>query len=274
MTLCIAAISQKSIVCVSDTMVSTDEFSADLMALKSRRLHPDWSVFIAGNDLTRVIPLLSKIKNALAAKWQSSVTLAEIETLSKRTFHEELTQKATDLVLARYDLDMTAFVESGLKRFGSSQFATMKYEIDNTKLDCLFMFYGFDENKNPHIFTIGDPGEVCNHDLYGFWAIGNGVNRALSAMFFHPYTKTSDIWMALYCLCEAKFMAYSAGKIGEETLMTVSYPDRTASASMSYGEIKQLWEQQGAPRIPATAESLITKLLEGFAPSDFEESAK
>jgi hypothetical protein len=271
-TICIAAIAErKSIVTVSDTMISTDYFSADLMAVKSDQLHPDWRVLFAGNDIGRVPSVLARIKDALEPKTRKKLSVREIENVAKKAFQEEVTEKATDSVLSRYQLDMAAFIRSGLDMFGAD-FSIMKNEIDRVQLGCSFLISGFDHKGTPHIFTVEDGGESANHDLCGFWAIGCGSSRALSALFHHPYQIGSELWKAVYCLCEAKFMAESAGRIGDETIITINHPDRSYAVSMDYEPIKDLWEKYGAPRIPKDAEVKINELMKAFSGSTGNES--
>ncbi|MGD0790163.1 MAG: hypothetical protein ABR920_00210 [Terriglobales bacterium] len=61
MTVCIAGISQSTLIAMCDMMVSTGEFAADNMALKFRDLHPDWKAMFAGHDVTRIVPLIEKV---------------------------------------------------------------------------------------------------------------------------------------------------------------------------------------------------------------------
>jgi hypothetical protein len=68
-------------------------------------------------------------------------------------------------------------------------------------------------------------------------------------------------WMAVYCLCEAKFMAESAGRIGKETLITIAHPDRTTDVSFDDDVIKNLWREKGAPRIPPEAAKIVSEML-------------
>jgi hypothetical protein len=62
---------------MSDMMVSTADFSADSMAMKFRNIHRNWQVMFAGNDVTRVQPLLRKAKARL--KGDAKLSLEEVE---------------------------------------------------------------------------------------------------------------------------------------------------------------------------------------------------
>jgi hypothetical protein len=260
MTVCIAGLCMNgTIVAVSDMMVSTGYFSADNMAMKFRDLHPEWVTMFAGNDVTRVGPLCTKARQRLTGSPTRS--MAEVEEVMRTCFHEELIQKQTDMVLARYGLTMKDFLDTGLPRFGESLFTTIKYQIDQIELDCTFLVFGRDDKGLAHIFTVEDPGIACNHDLYGVWAIGSGSNRALSSLFFQEYMQSVPEWQALYYLAEAKFMA-EGGAVGEHTLTMIRRQDGSVVGSLDMDPLKKLWDKKGKPRRPAKTEEVIKKLLE------------
>lgn len=259
MTVCIAGIARdETIIAACDMMVSTGEFVADNMALKFRTVHPDWNVMFSGNDVTRIVPLLRKTSLALSGDHKRA--LSEVENAFRDCFHEELIQKQTDLVLARYGLDMTTFLDTGMDRFGETTFTSMKYQLDQLSLDCSFLVFGRDQLGEAHIFTVEDPGIVCNHDLYGFWAIGSGGNRALSSLFFQEYRQSLPDWKAFYYIAEAKFMA-EGGAVGSDTLVTIKYKDGRSLGSLGCVGPKKLWKAKGRPKIPRETESVIKKFL-------------
>jgi len=257
MTVCIAGItSGDTIVAMADMMVSTTYFSSDNMALKFHDLHADWKVIFAGNDVGRVLPLMEQAAIALSKK--DSCSLVEAEEAMRQAFQKQLIQKQTDLVLARYGLRMEDFLKDGLSYFGESLFTSIKYQLDQIMLDCSFLVYGYDVNRHPHIFTVEDPGIVCNHDLYGFWAIGSGANRALSSLFFRNYNLVKKEWMAIYLIAEAKFMA-EGGSVGEDTLMMVMHKDGSTLGSLSIAPLKELWVRAGQPKTPPEARDAVAK---------------
>ena len=187
-TVCVAGICQGGIIALCDMMVSTGEFGADGWALKFRNVHPQWNAFFAGNDITRIIPLIAKAGSIIENAGTHSLPV--VTAAVRDAFTEQLIEKQTELVLARYGLNMSDFVRTGPATFGEQVFISMKYQIDAINLDCVLLVLGFDEDSRAHIFTVEEPGVICNHDLSGFWAIGSGANRALSSLFFrntvHP----------------------------------------------------------------------------------------
>jgi hypothetical protein len=259
MTVCIAGMcSNDTIIAMCDMMISTDYFSADNMALKFRDIHKDWKVMFAGNDISRVIPLVGRAVDIL--RGGTGLSRTAVEAAMRTAFQEQLIEKQTDIVLARYGLTMPQFVTTGLSTFGEAIFSAMKYQLDQTQLDCSFLVFGRDEVGDAHIFTIEDPGIACNHDLYGFWAIGSGANRALSSLFFQQYNVATPEWRAIYCIAEAKFMA-EGGSVGDKTLVLIKRKDGSSVASLSLQTLKTLWHEKGRPRIPTETEKAVAECL-------------
>jgi len=176
------------------------------------------------------------------------------------SFHKELVQKQTDLVLARYDLTMQTFLDTGLARFGETTFSALKYQLDQIGLDCSFLVFGTDAEGKAHIFTVEDPGVACNHDLYGFWAIGSGGNRALSSLFFQEYSQSLPERAAFYYIAEAKFMA-EGGSVGSDTLVMVRRNDGNVVGSLGCQGPKKLWKKKGRPKLPREAQAIVNKYL-------------
>ena len=260
MTVCIAATCQTdTIIAVSDMMVSTGLFAADNMAMKFKDLNSQWKVMFAGNDVSRIEPLLWEAKRRVRAV-QGRVSLLQMESIMRECFQSEIVQKGTDLVLARYGLTMQEFLDTGLARFGEATFTAMKYQLDQIELDCAFLVYGHDEKDDAHVFSVEDPGVICNHDLYGFWAIGSGSNRALSSLFFQNFRMSLPEPEALYYLAEAKFMA-EGGAVGAETLVMIRRKDGSSHGSLSMDLIKKLWKRHGRPKMPRNAREIITRSM-------------
>ncbi len=259
MTVCIAGISQgNTLIAVCDMMVSTGEFSADNMALKFRDIHNDWKAMFAGNDITQIAPLLEKAKRRLDGS--KTRELNEVENVMRQCFQEELIRKQNDLVLARYGLNMQSFLDTGLNRFGEAVFTSMKYQLDQVSLACEFLVFGMDKSRIAHIFTVEDPGIVSNHDLYGFWAIGSGANRALSSLFFQQYRTSILEWEAIYYIAEAKFMA-EGGSVGADSLIIIYRQDGGSVGSLKLDLLKALWKKSGRPKLPNRTEEIVAQSL-------------
>src|ERR1700737_2349978 len=113
MTVCIAAgCAKETIIAISDMMISTGMFASDNMALKFRDIHRRWNVMFAGNDISRITPLVTNAAKNMKLRGEKP-SLQEVETVMKLCFRKELIQKQTDLILARYGLTMKEFLDTG-----------------------------------------------------------------------------------------------------------------------------------------------------------------
>src|SRR5260370_39309240 len=64
----------------------------------------------------------------------------------------------------------------------ASVFQSLSFGIQNARLGCRLLVYGFDSRKRPHIFEVGEKARVDSCDKPGFWAIGTGATSALSTL--------------------------------------------------------------------------------------------
>src|SRR5437870_9520185 len=94
-------------------------------------------------------------------------------------------------------------------------------------------------------------------------------------LFFHPYRQTCSWPLAVYHLCEAKFMAEPSWGVGKDTMLMVALsgkalgkwkPGKRERAYQFLGgealsSIRSMWEKHGRPRVPEFAEQEIKKLI-------------
>jgi hypothetical protein len=139
--------------------------------------------------------------------------------------------------------------------------------IKNVRLGCSFLVFGFDKCQKAHIFEVseGASGDVSDKvmDEVGFWAIGSGQYSALSILFFHEYNASREIPIAVYRVCEAKFMAESAQGVGKYTVITLFRPDLQACflGQAQINPIREKWRLEGAPRTPQDAKNLVESMV-------------
>lgn len=136
------------------------------------------------------------------------------------------------------------------------------------RLGCTFLVFGFDKHGKAHLFELPEAtsGEGSDKvmDEVGFWAIGSGQYSALSVLFFHQYSITATVPLALYRVCEAKFMAESGQGVGKASMAASFRPDLNASffGQAKIAKIKEQWKLQGAPRTPENTEQLVQSMLD------------
>lgn len=73
---------------------------------------------------------------------------------------------------------------------------------------------GFDCDDKAHIFSVGNPGKIGNHDLTGFHAVGAGQRTALARLLMLDSNKNDSIALALYQAFDAKVNAEIVQSVG------------------------------------------------------------
>lgn len=264
MTVCIALACDfnNTIVAVSDKKISSTAYSADDLVAKYHRLHRLWGVMWAANDISQVEPIL---RAARPKDWHSeTLTLDEFETLLVDSFHNHLKEVCTHRYLARFGLTRERFLTEGAKTLPHEAFMDIFKKIQEAKLECTFLGFGFDPTRKARIFVLNDQGLIIETDPLSFAAIGSGAYGAESILFFNKYRFTASIPEAIYRACEAKFIAESATDVGEETVIVVM--GKNGKGPILFDEqikqIRDLWESQGKPRKPIGMEQKVNELLD------------
>jgi len=251
-TVCLAGLSRKGIVLVSDSMVSTSWFSADKSAFKMIGIHDDWKVQYAGNDLGRILPFGRKATQYLEdAIGVEPCSFVAVENAIRRAWKEELKQKIEDSLLNRYQMTVEDFVNRGEAKFGS-QYPSIKYQIDEIGLGFELLVSGYDAIGKPYIFSVSDPGLIDHHTQYYFWAIGSGATSAISHFFsYRARTFEADHEVVAYRCVAAKFAAESSPGVGKDTtIITLGKDGSISSMSENVAKLRELWEINGVPQFP------------------------
>ena len=261
MTVCIAAIGRDGyshmpdrgdevIVSVADTKLTLFYTSKDGVVSKRFYFHEEWSAMMAGNDITPCVEIMNASSKLLTKK---ANTLASVTNAVKTAFQNRLQELIEDKILSRYKMKLADFQHNGKKRFTPEVFNSLCAQIDNTALQCEFLVFGFDKDREPHIFTVTNPGTVGIYDKPGFWAIGSGANTALSMLLYRGQNVDTDMKDTLYHTFEAKFMAESASDVGTETAFFIGKHGHNSMHWSNFRlleEIREEWEKFGQPQIP------------------------
>ena len=170
MTLCLASFAQrdKYIVGICDTMISSDDWLGDSMAIKARPLPNDWCVMTAGNQ-SAATPILESIVASLEESPDTGLksTVDCFQQAFRDQVHAHIRQ-----ILAPYGMTLENYHQIG-PALGPT-FQKVLIEMSAASVDATFLVFGYDSEKMPHIFAVKDKGEVEYFDLSGFWAIGSG----------------------------------------------------------------------------------------------------
>ena len=188
MTTCVAAITYEKreppfpslIVSASDLRISFITHSAD-NTVKSEPFHESWTAMIAGEEISQAVPVIERATKLLEGDPGS---FTKVRKEFKRAYQEQRQEVIEDRLLSPFDMNLQEFKKEGRSQLPPKEYASIVEEIRRINLGCMFLVYGFDEKKRPHIFVVDNPGQVSVWDKPGFCAIGSGSETAM-AMLSH-----------------------------------------------------------------------------------------
>jgi len=257
MTVCIGAKDHgENIILASDHKVNVHggEFTADDTALKCKPLTATWDVMHAGNDITLVPPILRDAYESLLTTYGDRVySRTEVSDAVVGSYQRAVMKRAAQLYLAVYNMDVPMFLRDGVQYFGESDAALMRQRLESVVVDCDFLVCGHDADRRAHVFSV-DRG-VANFLDIGFWAIGSGARLALSSLTarLHAYIKGTAL--AVFHVCEAKFVAENASDVGTATFLVIRHKSGKTKlfTKEQIDEIRQQWEHYCRPKYPPDA---------------------
>jgi len=261
MTVCVVGMEHLGglIIAASDMMVSTGDMATDWAAIKFASVGKRWHAMFAGGDLSPVTSILGKATEALAGKPEN---LEDVVNAMTSAYASARNRKAEQLYLTPLGLTLDSFRKER-RLLGPTAFANLINAVQGEVLDLMFLVYGFDEKKLPHIFGVRSPGYETIYDQVGFWAIGCGETAALGSLFNAGHNMFEDGPSTLYRMCEAKFVAESVPAVGEQTIVQVVRSDGS-SEGLGPGDIepmKDIWKAHRRIEIPADGKKLAANYL-------------
>lgn len=272
-TTCIAAIvnpfwdgQSPLIVVAADTRMSFGGLYSSEGVLKNKALHREWSVLIAGNDISQGLLVVERASEVLRGRTGKAKI---VRAGFKRAYAECRRELIADTLLNSFDMDVTDFKRNGRKQLNPEVHADFSFRIKNFDLGCTFLVYGFDDEGDPHIFTVLNPGKVDPYDKPGFWAIGAGKVAAISmlmALGQHP--ERNSLYETIYNVLAAKYVSEGASDVGKETWMFIHKQGCSAMMHQTQMEekVRRIWEEQGRPKTNSEAVKLLQDAEIEFLP--------
>jgi hypothetical protein len=237
--------------------VSFGGLSSSEGIIKSEGFHRDWSVLIAGKDISQALPVIESATEVLRGQ---SGKASIVRRGFKRAYAEYRREVMTDIFLGSFDMTLSEFNRKGRKQMNPEIHADISFRIKNFDLGCTFLVYGFDDEGDPHIFTTSNPGKVEVYDKPGFWAIGAGKTAAISmlaALGQHPHR--NSMHETIYNVLAAKYIAEGASDVGEETWLFIQ---KQGCSAITYEpnmerKVRIIWKEKGRPKTNDEAVKLL-----------------
>jgi len=270
-SICIAVLCNryKSFVLVSDYKASFGDFAADNMASKQTILFRGYSVLFAGNDVEHAAPIIERAEEILfssieAAKQKKMPTPSAVVNAVDQAYAEQIHSEINRRVLRKRGFDVESFRETGKRKCTASAYLALCSRIDQVNISLRFLVVGFDEAGNAHIYCVDGKSAPKCYDSIGMWAIGSGANAALSSLAFYmdkaqlnPFSSTET---ATYLALVARFMAESSNEVGSKATDVRIHHHGEGPRFVPYDRqmmIRELWEKEGAPRVPPNIEAAM-----------------
>lgn len=264
--LCLAAICDngKSIVAVSDRSVSrAGDPSRGAHAAIAVEAAAGWWLMCSSADEQTTAPVLTDIRKRL---WGHQRTAQDVAAALSSAYREQVKREAEDRYLGRFGMTLESFLSEGKKLLTNESFELFRERIEQIRLGCEIIIFGFDPQGLPHILTLRDPGIV---DLIGgaesasFRAVGAGAEAAEGMLRFHQLSSVMPESLAVYHLCEAKFMADQPPCGGESTAGMVLHSSGRPAILHGAGieTIRSLWERHGKPRVHSDTAQMVSDAI-------------
>lgn len=221
MTCCVAALcdDRKAIVLAADKMIGLGMIESEPSISKIFKIHRDWWVMLAGNDISPAFDIVDAAKRNLAGKTNVSVDAAS------RTVYECYVAKRAEQAEAQFltPLGWT------LQTFNSNQSisvipdatrVSIANRIQNHYLQVSLLVAGFDVHGQGHIFAVNDEdnrGAPRRWDIPGYHAIGSGSHGAIYMMSWRELSPKLPVREALYYATEGKYFGELASGVGTRT---------------------------------------------------------
>ena len=268
-SVCIAVLCNryKSFVIVSDYKASFGDFASDNMASKQSILFKGYSILFAGNDVDHAVPIIERAEEILFSSLESATkkkmpTPTVVAGAVDQAYAERIHSEINTRILRKRGFDVESFRETGKRKCTASAYLALCSRIDHVNISLNFLVVGFAEGGDAHIYCVDGRSAPKCYDSIGMWAIGSGANAALSTLAFYadksklnPFVSTET---ATYLAIVAKFMAESSNEVGREATDVHIHHHGQSPLYVPYKRlmmIRELWEKEGAPRIPSNIDA-------------------
>jgi hypothetical protein len=187
-----------------------------------RKIDPilyDWSMMFAADDISPAVPITKTITEGPYVE----PTMTNAVNVVREAYQNQRTRQIEDEILQPIGLSMDAFLRNGKNQLSERAYERVYGRIESYDLGIEFVIQGFDAiDKEPHIFTVGNPGKCNFYDKVGFWAIGSGQHQAIASLFATQYSRFNELDKCVAKVLVAKFMAESSVGVGKDTFLIIS----------------------------------------------------
>jgi 20S proteasome alpha/beta subunit len=264
-TICITAIcehtEEEAIITACDKMVSMGGYvSGDKTIRKIDPVLYDWTLMFAADDISPITPIVEEIRETSA----TPATLKGVADLIKRAYRNQRNRQIDDEILQPVGLSMRSFLSDGKSQLSERAYEKIFDRIESYDLGIELLVQGYAQDRDPHVFTVTNPGKCNFYDKVAFWAIGSGQHQAIASLFATGYDKFHPLEVCVAKVLVAKFMAESSVGVGKDTWLLIGRKDVPNKTVFIDPPIQQKIRDGYAalPKIPLNALADVRQAIE------------
>src|ERR1035437_465271 len=226
MTVCIGALAAKSkaIVMVADKAITYTSYSSALLQWDVTGLckilpigASSWHVLMGGDPIF-ALQVIHACETSLLDNpgeagnvWSMMDCVAAGDASARE-------KRVEEAVLRPRLLDKDALVrrDAALAPLDQRLADSVADAVGQFQIDCDLLVCGFDDQREPHLFLVGEPGLSNPYDLQGFHAIGIGTDIALGRLLWLEVDQNDPLEEVLYDAFDAKASAEIISGVGYE----------------------------------------------------------
>jgi hypothetical protein len=275
MTVCVAAICDngKTIILVSDRMIGPGFIESEPNLNKVIKLHGQWWVLFAGDDISPVFDIVDYAKEAIKKKHitanlppDNPALLQTVMDAVRESYEKKRMEQAESLYLKPIGWDIDSFNASAGGANCLPDFGEIKAKIADYFLNVELLVAGFSEGIAYVFSLIGREGAIVNrHDLPGFYSIGSGGIGASFMMYYRDLSYKTIAREAVYYAMEAKLFGEQASGVGEDTDLYIAKSDGsfvTLSEDTIEGSLVTVWNKLRPRWIGKESREILNSLAE------------
>lgn len=255
-TVCIAAIcvgptNDLMIVGASDRMLTAGDIQFEPPQKKIYRFF-DWAYALTAGDAYAQMSICSRAASAFAQRMPQ--TVEDVALGYAEAFTRFRRERAEAKFLKPLGLDANSFIDRQ-QDMRADQVANLNLHLQAAEIEVETIIVGFDR-FGPHIFLVGDPGDVYCADSTAFAAIGSGKRHAESQFMLSHYTRLVPVHKAMLLTYTAKKRAEVSPGIGKETdLFYIAAGGLDMLSDEIHAKLKDIHENMEAKHAEAVKEA-------------------
>lgn len=239
MTVCIASFAAKSkaIVMVSDKSVTyggkdSIPLVSDTEAQKFLRIGETFWYTLTAGDPSFAFSVVKAAEKTLTKRpeWKVADSVEGMMQCLKLAYQKTRETAVVDTILKPRMLSKNLVVArpTTMQPITEDVFLAVTTLAKDFKPDTSLLVCGFDAKREPHIFSVVNPGKCNLHDTSGFFAVGIGATTAISRLLILEAQKVDRLELVLYQDFDAKVHAEIVEDVGYNWDAEVLIPGRPA----------------------------------------------